>query len=166
LLDDYMVAIMTRQPVGGVTTGVPGASPMHLPAASLLGPKVLVINELAGSGGDYFPWVFRQLGVGPEIGTRTWGGLVAACVPYGLVDGGYITSPCAAVFGPDGQFIVEGKGVPPDIEVWQDAQAVAQGHDPQLERAVTEALTLVRTKGVEAPKAPAKFPVVARRPVP
>jgi len=164
LLDDYMVGIMLRHPVGGVTTNVPGAPATRLPAAGLLGPKVLLINELAGSGGDYFPWVFRQLGVGPEIGSRTWGGLVNAAVPYPLVDGGSITAPALAVFGPNGQFIVEGEGVPPDIDVWQDAKAVARGRDPQLERGVQEALKLLETKAVMAPRPPAQFPVHARRP--
>ncbi len=164
LLDDYMVGIMSRKPVGGVSTTAADQPSTRLPAAGLLGPKVLVINELAGSGGDYFPWIFRHLGVGPEIGSRTWGGLIAACVPYPLVDGGTITSPCSGVFGPDGQYIVEGEGVPPDIEVLQDARAVARGGDPQLERAVREALALVATKGVEAAKTPAAFPVKARRP--
>lgn len=165
LLDDYMVSMMSRKPVGGVTGFVPGAPNLRLPASGLLGPKVLLTNELAGSGGDYFPWVFRQLGLGPLIGTRTWGGLVNAAVPYPLVDGGTITAPAQAVFGPDGEFIAEGDGVHPDIEVFQDAKGVAQGRDPQLERAVQEALKLVATRGVEAPKAPANFPVKARRPI-
>jgi tricorn protease len=164
LLDDYMVSIMSRRPVGGVSNDAAGQASTRLPAAGLLGPKVLLINEMAGSGGDYFPWIFRQLGVGPEIGTRTWGGLVASCVPYPLVDGGFITAPCSAVFGPDGEYIVEGEGVPPDVEVLQEARAVARGRDPQLERAVQEALGLVATKGVEAAKTPASFPVKVRRP--
>ncbi|HEX2095181.1 MAG TPA: PDZ domain-containing protein [Longimicrobiaceae bacterium] len=164
LLDDYMVGIMTRRPVGGVTTPVPGATHLRLPASGILGPKVLLVNEQAGSGGDYFPWVFRQLGVGPLIGTRTWGGLVNASVPYPLVDGGTITAPELAVFGPNGQFIAEGEGVPPDIEVLQDARLVAAGRDPQLERAVQEALRLVETRGVEVPRPPTSVPVRARRP--
>jgi len=164
LLDDYMVAIMSRRAVGGVTSNVPGAAHLRLPAAGLLGPKVLVTNELAGSGGDYFPWVFRQMGVGPLIGTRTWGGLVNAAVPYPLVDGGTITSPALAVFGPDGKFIAEGVGVAPDIEVLQESRLTMSGRDPQLERAVQEALRLVAAQGKEAPKPPATFPTPARRP--
>ncbi len=163
LLDDYMVSVMSRQPVGGVTDFVPGAKNLRLPASGILGPKVLVTNELAGSGGDYFPWVFRQMKVGPLIGTRTWGGLVNAAVPYPLVDGGSITAPALAVFGPEG-FIAEGEGVHPDIEVLQDSRLVMQGRDPQLERAVEEAMKLVATKGVEAPKPPAAFPNKAKRP--
>lgn len=164
LLDDYMVGIMLRHPVGGVTSNVPGAPHTRLPASGIFGPKVLVTNELAGSGGDYFPWVFRQMKVGPLIGTRTWGGLVNAAVPYRLVDGGSITAPALAVYGPDSQFIVEGVGVPPDIEVLQDAASVAKGRDPQLEAAVARAMGLVRTQPVEAPGPPSKWPVKARRP--
>ncbi len=163
LLDDYMVGVMARKPIGGVTDFVPGAVGTRLPASGIFGPKVLLTNELAGSGGDFFPWVFRQTGTGPLIGTRTWGGLVNAAVPYALVDGGTITAPALAVFGPEG-FIAEGDGVPPDIEVLQDAKAVMQGRDPQLERAVTEALRLVTEKNIVVPRAPAKMPIKARRP--
>ena len=87
-----------------------------------------------------------------------------AAVPYPLVDGGTITAPAQAVFGPNGQYIVEGEGVPPDIAVWQDAVSVMNGRDIQLERGVQEALKLLLTKGVEAPKAPAAFPVKSHRP--
>ena len=163
LLDDYMVDLMNRRLIGGVTNDVPGGIPYRLPIAGVLGPKVLITNELAGSGGDYFPWAFRQLQVGPLIGTRTWGGLVAACVPYLLVDGGYITSPCSAVYDKDSHWVAENEGVPPDIEVFEDAQSVATGRDPQLERAVTEALHLLTTRGEMPPAAP-PFPVKVRRP--
>ena len=163
LLDDYMVGVMSRRPVGGVTDYVPGAASLRLPASGILGPKVLVTNEQAGSGGDYFPWVFRQMNVGPLIGTRTWGGLVNAAVPYPLVDGGTITAPAQAVFGPEG-FIAEGVGVPPDIEVIQSSAAVMQGRDPQLERAVQEALKLLETKAAQIPPTPAQLPVKAKRP--
>ena len=165
LLDDYMVTIMTRKPVGGTTNNVAGGGVRsRLPSSGLLGPKVLVTNELAGSGGDYFPWVFRQLQVGPLVGTRTWGGLVNASVPYPLVDGGTITAPALAVFGPNGQFIVEGEGVPPDVEVVEASDATMRGRDPQLERAVQEAMKLVETKAVVAPPRPSQMPTHARRP--
>ncbi|MES2521697.1 MAG: PDZ domain-containing protein [Gemmatimonadota bacterium] len=163
LLDDYMVGVMARKPVGGVTDFVPGAVGTRLPASGIFGPKVLLTNELAGSGGDFFPWVFRETGTGPLIGTRTWGGLVNASVPYPLVDGGTITAPALAVFGPQG-YIAEGEGVAPDIEVLQDAKAVMQGRDPQLERAVQEAMRLVTEKGVVAPPRPTAVPPRAKRP--
>ena len=109
------------------------------------------------------PWTFRQLQVGPLIGTRTWGGLVAACVPYGLVDGGYITSPCSAVYDKESHWVAENEGVAPDMEVLQEAKAVAAGRDPQLERGVEEALKLLATRGEKRP-APPPFPTKARRP--
>jgi tricorn protease len=89
---------------------------------------------------------------------------VNAAVPYPLVDGGTITAPALAVFGPEGQYIAEGEGVPPDVEVLQDARAVRAGRDPQLERAVQEALALVERNGVALPPQPARFPTKARRP--
>lgn len=163
LLDDYMVDYMSRRLVGGITNDA-GGTPFRLPIAGVLGPKVLLINALAGSGGDFFPWVFRELKVGPLIGTRTWGGLVASCVPYALVDGGAITSPCSAVYGPAG-WVAENEGVPPDIPVVQDAKSVAAGRDPQLERGVQEALRRLEQDPVRR-LPPPPFPVRARRPPP
>jgi tricorn protease len=136
LLDDYMVDLMTRSLRAAITNEVPGGKPMVLPAG-ILGPKVLLINERAGSGGDFFPWVFRQQQAGPLIGKRTWGGLVASSVHYLMVDGGYLTAPNNAVFDPvHHRWIAENQGVPPDIDVYQDARSLADGKDPQLERAV------------------------------
>jgi len=163
LLDDYMVDYMSRRLLGGITNDAPGGTPFRLPLAGVLGPKVLLVNELAGSGGDYFPWAFRELKVGPLIGARTWGGLVASCVPYPLVDGGAITSPCSAVYGANGQWTAENEGVPPDIEVALDAKSVAAGRDPQLERGVAEALKLLEQHPVKAVPPP-PFPVRAKRP--
>jgi tricorn protease len=159
LLDDYMVDYMSRKPIGGVSNDAPGGLEYPLPMAGILGPKVLLINELAGSGGDYFPWAFHQLKVGPLIGTRTWGGLVASSVPYPLVDGGTITAPSAAVFGLNGEWPAEGEGIPPDIEVPLDARSVAAGRDPQLERGVAEALKLL----AQNPARPLTLPVSSKR---
>lgn len=149
-LDDYMVDYMTRTLRAAITNEVPGGRPYVLPQG-VLGPKVLLINELAGSGGDYFPWAFRHQHAGPLIGTRTWGGLVKASVHYRMVDGGFLTAPDNAVFDPVAhQWIAENQGIPPDIEVLMDAKSVAAGRDPQLERAVTEALRLVHAAGTPA----------------
>jgi tricorn protease len=162
-LDDYMVDYMTRTVRAAITNEVPGGRPFVLPQG-VLGPKVLLINELSGSGGDYFPWVFRQQQAGPLIGTRTWGGLVKSSVHYPLVDGGALTAPDNAVFDPvNGRWIAENEGVPPDIEVLLDARSVAEGRDPQLERAVQEALRLVEERGVPEVEPPA-FPRPSRRP--
>ena len=147
LLDDYMVDLMTRNLRAAITNETPGGRPFRLPAG-ILGPKVLLINELAGSGGDFFPWVFRQQKIGPLIGTRTWGGLVKSSVHYALVDGGALTAPDNAVFDPfNNQWIAENEGIPPDIEIRIDAVSVARGRDPQLERAVQEVLKLLEQHG-------------------
>jgi tricorn protease len=161
LLDDYMVDMMSRKLIGGITNDAAGGIDFRLPEAGVLGPKVLLVNERAGSGGDYFPWAFRQHHIGPLVGARTWGGLVAACVPYPLVDGGYITSPCSGVYSDD-HWVAENAGVPPDIPVYYDARDWAAGHDPQLERATSEALKLLDTEAVKPPHHP-PFPVKARR---
>jgi tricorn protease len=161
LLDDYMVDLMNRELRAAITNESAGGAPMRLPAG-VLGPKVLLINEMAGSGGDYFPWIFAKLQIGPLIGTRTWGGLVASCAPYPMKDGGSVTSPCNAVFEPGVGWVAENEGVPPDIEVRMDARTVAQGRDPQLERAVREALDAVARAAVPQVEIP-PYPRPARR---
>ncbi len=148
LLDDYMVDLMTRSLRAGLTNEVPNGKPMKLPAG-ILGPKVLLINELAGSGGDFFPWVFRQQNAGKLIGMRTWGGLVKSSTHYALVDGGGLTAPDNAVFDPiNNKWIAENVGVAPDIEIRQDAKSLFNGNDPQLERAVAELMKQLGVKKV------------------
>lgn len=149
LLDDYMTDLMTRKMRAAWTNEVPNGKPGILPAG-ILGPKVLLINEMAGSGGDFFPWVFRQQGAGLLIGTTTWGGLVKSSVHYSLIDGGALTAPDNAIFDPvRGEWIGENKGISPDIEVRQDALSLKAGKDPQLLRAVEEALKLLENSKTE-----------------
>ncbi len=144
LLDDYMVDLMTRKPRAALTNEVPNGKPMRLPAG-IMGPKVLLINELAGSGGDFFPWVFRQQKAGLLIGATTWGGLVKSSTHYRLIDGGSLTAPDNAVFDPvKNEWVAENSGVAPDIAVRQNAKALELGNDPQLERAVQELLKQLR----------------------
>jgi tricorn protease len=143
LLDDYMVDLMNRSLRAGLTNEVPNGVAMRLPAG-ILGPKVLLVNELAGSGGDFFPWIFQQLDIGPLVGSTTWGGLVKSSVHYSLVDGGALTAPDNAVFDPNTDtWVAENVGVVPDIAVYQDALSLNNGDDPQLQRAVLEALRLL-----------------------
>ena len=143
LLDDYMTDLMTRELRAAYTNEVPGAAPKALPAG-ILGPKVLLINEMAGSGGDFFPWVFRQQNAGPLIGTTTWGGLVKSSVHYRLVDGGTLTAPDNAIFDPNrNEWIGENKGIAPDIEVRMDTKSLEDNRDVQLERAVNELLKMI-----------------------
>jgi len=106
------------------------------PTGAIFGPKAMLINQNAGSGGDAMPWLFRQAKLGPLVGTRTWGGLVGIGGYPVLLDGGSVTAPRTALYGLHGEFEIENKGVPPDVEVEDDPKSVAAGHDPQLERAV------------------------------
>jgi tricorn protease len=164
LLDDYMVDLMTRKLRAAITNEVPNPRHFQLPAG-ILGPKVLLINELAGSGGDFFPWVFRNQNAGPLIGKRTWGGLVKSSVHYPFIDGGAMTSPDNAVFDPiRNEWIGENIGIGPDIEVRIDAKSFAEGRDVQLERGVEEALKLLEKEKIKE-ISPPPFPRPAVRPV-
>src|SRR5262249_36532426 len=112
------------------------------PQGAIFGPKVMLINEFAGSGGDAMPWYFRRAGVGKLIGKRRWGGLVGRAGSPSLMDGGFVTAPSSGVWDPEqSQWIAENVGISPDIEVEHEPGAARAGHDPQLERAVQEILT-------------------------
>jgi tricorn protease len=115
------------------------------PIEAIFGPKVMIINEMAGSGGDALPWMFRKTGIGPLVGKRTWGGLVGHYTnPGDLLDGGLVGTPNLAFYNPNGTWDVENHGVPPDLEVEYDPKAVRAGHDPQLEKAVELVLELLK----------------------
>jgi len=115
------------------------------PQEAIFGPKVMITNEMAGSGGDALPWMFRRTKIGPLVGKRTWGGLVGHYTnPRDLLDGGFTGTPNLAFYSPDGIWDVENHGVPPDIEVELDPQAARSGHDAQLEKAVEVVLYLLK----------------------
>ena len=125
------------------------------PQGAIFGPKVMIINEFAGSGGDAMPNYFRRAGVGKLIGKRTWGGLVGRAGAPPLMDGGFVTAPSSAVWGPAGEWDAENIGIPPDIEVEHDPAEVRQGKDPQLERAIAEIMTELKKNPVAKPTRPA-----------
>jgi len=127
------------------------------PAGSIQGPKVMIVNEFAGSGGDAMPWLFRQAKLGTLVGKRTWGGLVGIGQIPPLMDGGNVTSPSFGFFSPAGEWDVENRGVAPDVEVELDPKSVAAGRDPQLEKAVSIALAELGKMTLQTPKVP-KFP--------
>jgi tricorn protease len=106
------------------------------PFGTMPGPKVMIVNEYAGSGGDYLPYMFRRSQIGPLIGKRTWGGLVGIGGTPQLMDGGAVTAPNFAFYTPEGKWEIENQGVAPDIEVEMDPAAWRAGRDPQLEKAV------------------------------
>jgi tricorn protease len=115
----------------------------------------MIINEMAGSGGDFMPWAFRKARVWPLIGKRTWGGLVGIFGFPALMDGGRVTAPNLAFYNTEGQWEIENVGVAPDMEVEFDPQAWRAGGDPQLEKAVAACLDLLKKNPLPAHKKPA-----------
>ena len=146
---DYMVDVMSRDLLGYFNNPLGDKQPFTAPNAAIWGPKVMIINDAAGSGGDMLPFMFRLKKIGPLVGTRTWGGLVGIWDVPELVDGGYITAPRGGFYNRAGEWDVEGEGIPPDVEVEMEPRLVAAGHDPQLEKAVEVALGLLPEKGVK-----------------
>jgi tricorn protease len=160
LIADYIIDYM-RRPLMGYFASRDGADYIT-PVGSIYGPKVMIINEYAGSGGDMMPWLFRAAGIGPLVGTRTWGGLVGMAGAAPLMDGGFVGSPQSGFWNPDGTWDVENHGVDPDVEVEMDPASVKAGGDPQLEKAVRVALELLEKNPPPVHKKPA-YPVYKRK---
>lgn len=161
---DYFIDVLTRQRFGYFNNRVADRKPFDSPAAGIWGPKVLIINEMAGSGGDLFPYMFRHAKIGPMVGTRTWGGLVGTWDTPPLLDGGTMIAPRGGFFDLNGKWAVENEGVAPDIHVEMTPKDVIAGRDPQLERAVAEALRLLKENPVISQPEPAA-PIRSRRPM-
>ena len=155
---DYYINILRRPYVSHWAMRY-GAD-LSTPQGAIPGPKVMLIDETAGSGGDMLPWMFRKLGLGTLVGRPTWGGLVGTLGFPVLMDGGSITAPNVAIWTEDG-FIVENVGVPPDIEVEQWPVEVIAGRDPQLEKAIEVVLEQLEASPVEQPVRPS-FPIRVR----
>lgn len=134
----------------------------HSPSSAIFGPKVLLINEMAGSGGDLFPWMWRQAKLGKMIGTRTWGGLVGVLGYPVLMDGGRITSPNVGFWTEEDGFAVENEGVAPDIKVEQTPKLMIEGKDPQLDRAIAEIMKELKKNPPRKPKRP-PFPIRVKK---
>lgn len=157
---DYIVSELDRKLMGffAQRDGEPATSPI----AGIYGPKVMIINESAGSGGDALPYMFRQRKLGPLVGTRTWGALVGTLGIPPTIDGGGITAPSLAFYDMTGKWAVENEGVAPDIEVEYTPAEVNKGRDPQLERAVQEALKLLEQNPVRRVPRPAPINRVSK----
>jgi tricorn protease len=139
---DYIIDYLNRRPMARITTRE--GEDVTDPAQAIFGPKVMIINQFAGSGGDAMPWYFRKTGIGPLIGMKTWGGLVGIGGYPTLIDGGHVMAPRWAFYGLKGEWEVENHGITPDVEVDQDPKLVREGHDPQLERAVAVEMDLLK----------------------
>ncbi len=134
-----------------------GLEAQQTPGVAHDGPKAMLINSYSSSGGDAFPYYFRKKGLGKLIGTRTWGGLVGMSGNAGLVDGGYIAVPRFGIFDENQEWIIEGIGVYPDVEVYDEPHLVAKGIDPSLQKAIEmllKELENVPSKEVTAPADP------------
>ena len=149
---DYIIDSMRRSLMNYWTTRY--GEIFTTPLAAIFGPKVMIINEYAGSGGDAIAWYFRKARLGPLVGKRTWGGLVGIFGFPPLIDGGMVTAPNLAFFNTEGDWEVENRGVPPDIEVEFDPAAWRQGRDPQLEKAVEIVLDALKKNPPPVPKKP------------
>lgn len=137
-LSDYIIDYLRRVPMSLDITKH-GHRTID-PQEAIFGPKVLVINQFSGSGGDALPWYFREAKAGTMVGVRTWGGLVGIGGYPVLMDGGTVTAPRWAIAGLRGHWVVEDHGVAPDVTVWQDPAKVREGQDPQLDAAVAIAM--------------------------
>jgi tricorn protease len=146
---DYIIDVLQRRPDGYFNNPVGARTPFTSPIAGIWGPKVMLINEMSGSGGDLMPYMFKLRQVGPLIGQRTWGGLVGIWDTPPLVDGGNMLAPRGGFFDLNGNWAVENVGVAPDIEVENWPKDVAEGHDAQLERAVAIALQALKDHPVQ-----------------
>jgi tricorn protease len=158
-LADYYIDILQRplQAYWNMRYGMD----LKSPSASIQGPKVMIIDETAGSGGDFLPWMFRKFKVGTLVGKRTWGGLVGILGFPPLLDGGGVTAPNVAIWTKDG-FVVENTGIAPDIEVEQWPADIINGKDPQLEKAIQVALEELAKNPPEEPVRPS-YPVRVRK---
>jgi tricorn protease len=150
---DYMIDYLRRPLLNYWTARMGGI--YTTPGGAIFGPKAMIINEFAGSGGDALPWYFRKSKLGPLVGKRTWGGLVGISGYPPLLDGGSVTAPSFAFFSPDGTWDVENKGVAPDVEVEHDPYEVRNGRDPQLERAVALVMEALERNPPQQPTRPA-----------
>lgn len=152
-IPDRMLEIVSRTTLAH--WNVNGLDPMKTPGIAHNGPKVMLVNQYSSSGGDAFPFFFQQKKLGTVIGARTWGGLVGISSNPRFVDGGFLNVPRFGVYNQDGEWIVEGVGVYPDIEVIDEPHLVAKGNDPALEKAVEVLMKQLKENPAKEWKKPA-----------
>lgn len=151
-IPDRFVELLNRKPLA--FWAVRDGATWQWPPVANFGPKVMLINGWSGSGGDAFPDYFRKAGIGPLIGSRTWGGLIGITGAPTLIDGGNVTVPTFRMYDPDGKWFKEGHGVDPDIEVLEDPTTLSKGVDVQLEKAIEEVMRLHKLNPPVIPKQP------------
>ena len=149
---DYYIDTLRKQPV--IRWATRYGKDLRTPRAAIYGPKVMIVNEGAGSGGDLLPWMFRKAQLGQIVGTRTWGGLVGNLEIHTLIDGGTITAPNIGGWTQADGWVIENQGVPPDIEVEETPQSLLAGRDPQLEKAIEVAMQALKEHPAVEPQRP------------
>ena len=161
---DYIIDVLGRDFDGYFNNVAGDRYPFTSPAAGIWGPKVMIINEMAGSGGDLMPYMFKRRKLGLLVGKRTWGGLVHTADTPPFIDGGSMIAPRGGFFTRDNKWAVENEGVGPDVEVENWPKDVIAGRDPQLERAVAEAIRLLKERPVDRAVKEPPAPTWGRRP--
>ncbi len=163
---DYIIDVLGRDFDGYFNNVAGDRYPFTSPAAGIWGPKVMIVNEMAGSGGDLMPYMFKRRKIGLLVGKRTWGGLVHTADTPAFVDGGTMIAPRGGFFSRDNKWAVENEGVAPDIDIENWPKDVIAGHDPQLERAVTEAMRQLQEHPVDRSDREPPPPTWGQRPRP
>jgi len=161
---DYIIDVLQRDFDGYFNNVAGDRRPFTSPSAGIWGPKVMIINEMAGSGGDLMPWMFRHRKIGTLVGKRTWGGLVHTADTPTFIDGGSMIAPRGGFFTREGKWAVENEGIAPDVDVENWPKDVIAGRDPQLERAVDEALRQLKEKPVDRRTTEPAPPTWGKRP--
>ncbi|MGH9762157.1 MAG: PDZ domain-containing protein, partial [Blastocatellia bacterium] len=146
---DCIIDVLQRDYDGYFNNVAGDRYPFTSPAAGIWGPKVMITNEMAGSGGDLMPYMFKRRKIGLLVGKRTWGGLVHTADTPTFIDGGSMIAPRGGFFSREGKWAVENEGVTPDVDVENWPKDVIGGHDPQLERAVEEAMRMLKEHPVD-----------------
>ncbi len=153
-IPDRFIELLNRKPLA--YWAVRDGKNWQWPPVAHFGSMAMLANGWSGSGGDAFPDYFKKAGLGPVIGTRTWGGLIGISGSPNLIDGGGVTVPTFRMYNPDGSWFKEGYGVDPDIEVKEDPTELAKGNDPQLEKAIEYVMEQIKMKGPIHPPVPGK----------
>jgi tricorn protease len=162
---DYIIEVLQRDYDGYFNNREGDKKPFTNPMAGIWGPKVMIVNEMAGSGGDLMPYMFQRRKIGPLVGKRTWGGLVGTWDTPQLIDGGNMIAPRGGFIDREGNWAVENYGTKPDIDVENMPKDVIAGRDPQLERAVQEAMKMLQANPVRLKPEPPP-PIRSKRPAP
>ncbi len=161
---DYIIDVLQRDFDGYFNNVAGDRYPFTSPSAGIWGPKVMIVNEMAGSGGDLMPWMFKHRKVGVVVGKRTWGGLVHTADTPTFIDGGSMIAPRGGFFTRENKWAVENEGTAPDIDVENWPKDVIAGRDPQLERAVQEAMQMLKAHPVDRATKEPPAPTWGKRP--